>query len=202
VAVSDGAVWIQELLDWHCPHSVRVLDFPHAAGYLAAAAQASFGPGTAATSEWFTTQRHELRHGAPGQVLAELPPSPERDTAACYLTSGRPMVAYAAFAAAGLPIGSGCVESANKVVIEARLKGAGMHWTRTAGTERPSAVRPARSRRGSTVRAPFGRRRSLMGNRPPVTPGSIFRLVCHGPRPAVLPKTDAHPHALGCVWWR
>jgi hypothetical protein len=39
-------------------------------------------------------------------------------------------VQYAAFQAAGYPIGSGSTESANKVVVEARLKGSGMHWTR------------------------------------------------------------------------
>jgi hypothetical protein len=32
--------------------------------------------------------------------------------------------------AQGYPIGSGGVESANKVVVEARLKGSGMHWAR------------------------------------------------------------------------
>ena len=31
----------------------------------------------------------------------------------------------------GWPIGSGMAESANKSVVEARLKGAGMHWQRT-----------------------------------------------------------------------
>ncbi|MCA1598176.1 MAG: ISKra4 family transposase, partial [Chloroflexi bacterium] len=35
---------------------------------------------------------------------------------------------YARFRAAGWPIGSGSGESANKLVVEARLKGAGMHW--------------------------------------------------------------------------
>ena len=30
----------------------------------------------------------------------------------------------------GYPIGSGAVESANKLVVEARLKGSGMHWAR------------------------------------------------------------------------
>jgi hypothetical protein len=30
----------------------------------------------------------------------------------------------------GWPIGSGVVESGNKLVVEARLKGAGMHWSR------------------------------------------------------------------------
>ncbi len=37
---------------------------------------------------------------------------------------------YPRFQAAGWPIGSGMVESGNKVVVEARLKGAGMHWAR------------------------------------------------------------------------
>src|SRR6266478_5336264 len=39
-------------------------------------------------------------------------------------------VQYAAFQSAGYPIGSGSTESANKVVVEARLKGSGMHWAR------------------------------------------------------------------------
>lgn len=133
VAVTDGAVWIQEVLDLQCPHAVRVLDFPHAAGYLATVAQAAFGPGTAETSAWFATQRHALRHGDPDTVLAALdalPPGPERDTARGYLTARRAMLAYPAWDAAGSPVGSGCVERANKLVVEARLKGAGMHWTR------------------------------------------------------------------------
>ena len=37
---------------------------------------------------------------------------------------------YPAFQARGWPIGSGVVESANKLVEEARLKGGGMHWAR------------------------------------------------------------------------
>src|SRR4029434_215935 len=39
---------------------------------------------------------------------------------------------YGVFQAEGWPIGSGMVESANKVVVEARLKGAGMHWSRAS----------------------------------------------------------------------
>ena len=47
-----------------------------------------------------------------------------------YLAARREHTRYRAFAAAGYPLGSGCVESANKLVVEARLKGAGMHWAR------------------------------------------------------------------------
>lgn len=35
---------------------------------------------------------------------------------------------YPQFQAQGWPIGSGIVESGNKLVVEARLKGSGMHW--------------------------------------------------------------------------
>jgi hypothetical protein len=45
-----------------------------------------------------------------------------------YLEPRREQMRYAAFRAQGLPIGSGIVESANKVVVEARLKGAGRRW--------------------------------------------------------------------------
>jgi hypothetical protein len=38
---------------------------------------------------------------------------------------------YPAFQAAGWPIGDGAVESGNKLVVEARLKGSGMHWARS-----------------------------------------------------------------------
>jgi hypothetical protein len=38
---------------------------------------------------------------------------------------------YPHFQQQGWPIGSGMVESGNKLVVEARLKGAGMHWHRT-----------------------------------------------------------------------
>lgn len=46
VAVSDGAGWIQELLDEQCPDAVRILDFPHAVGHLNQAAQGAFGAGS------------------------------------------------------------------------------------------------------------------------------------------------------------
>lgn len=131
VTVNDGAEWIQGFLDLHCPQAQRVLDFAHAAGYLATAANAVFGEGTAAAQTWFATQRHELRQGDPDIVLAALaalPPSAERDQATGYLMARRHQIAYRDFAARGWPRGSGCVESAPKGIVQARLKGPGMRW--------------------------------------------------------------------------
>jgi len=45
-----------------------------------------------------------------------------------YLEKRKAQLQYPQFQEQGWPIGSGIVESANKLVVEARLKGSGMHW--------------------------------------------------------------------------
>ena len=141
-AVVDGAEWLQKFVDWRVPQAVRILDFPHAAEHVILAAQATFGPGTGEASEWLGKWLHELKHGNPDRVLAALRALPTeraidpaagaktRDEVVAYLEKRRAQIAYADFLAAGYPIGSGMVESANKLVVEARLKGSGMHWAR------------------------------------------------------------------------
>lgn len=142
VGVMDGSDWLQGFLDYHCPEAVRILDFPHAVEHLTTAAQASLGAGTAALTEWLARQSHILKHDGPGPVLAALAALPveaaadpraaieRRDETVAYLTKRLPQIQYPAFRAARYPIGSGSVESANKLVVEARLKGSGMRWAR------------------------------------------------------------------------
>ncbi len=145
--VVDGADWEQKFIDLHRPDAKRILDWGHAAEYVAKAGQAGFGAGTGVVSEWLGVQLHELKHGDPQKVLSELRRLLDRPEAQGesslssevkevvrssleYLEKRQEQIRYAAFIAAGYPIGSGAVESANKLVVEARLKGAGMHWTR------------------------------------------------------------------------
>jgi hypothetical protein len=142
LGVVDGADWEQVFLDLARADAVRILDWAHASGYVAAAARAVFGAGTAQSAEWLRAQLHELKHGDPGKVLAKLRGLAQDlalqggealevvRTGLEYLDKRRAMIGYADFIAAGYPIGSGIVESANKLVVEARLKGSGMHWDR------------------------------------------------------------------------
>ncbi len=133
-AVSDGAEWIQGFVDLHCPQAVRILDFAHAAEHVALIGQA-VAPDEAS---WLAPRLHRLKHQGPEPVLAELhqrvaglaEPPPEVPEALTYLDKRVALMQYPTFAAAGWPLGSGSVESANKLVVEARLKGAGMHWAR------------------------------------------------------------------------
>lgn len=143
VAVNDGAEWIQGVIDLHCPQAQRILDFAHAAGYLAMAANDAYGEGSAAAQAWFATQRRTLRTGDPEVVLTALealPAGEGRDRAWQYLTTRRSQIAYRDFVARGWPIGSGCVESAHKGIVQARLKQRGMRWSR-AGAEGMLALR-------------------------------------------------------------
>ena len=143
-AVQDGAEWEQGLVDVLRPDAVRILDFPHAIEHLTAAAEPVLGKATPELKDWRDQQAHTLKHAADGarQVLAALAKLPvhhaidptaateARDRTVTYFTKRLAQVQYAAFQAAGYPIGSGSTESANKVVVEARLKGSGMHWAR------------------------------------------------------------------------
>ncbi|MBF6592253.1 MAG: ISKra4 family transposase [Ktedonobacterales bacterium] len=140
VGVMDGSAWLQGFLDYHRPDAVRILDFPHAVQQISAVGQAVWGAGSAAATAWLDRQCQTLKHGDPDDVLAALRAVPvdaavapaaavaTRDATLGYLVSRRAQIAYADFQAAGYPIGSGIVESANKLVVEARLKGSGMHW--------------------------------------------------------------------------
>jgi hypothetical protein len=139
LGIVDGADWEQGFLDDHRKDAVRILDWGHAAEHLALAGQTLFGVGTDQVSTWLGTWLHELRHGDPAKVLAELGEQiaafrgagearAEAQGHLAYLAARRDQVRYAAFEALGYPVGSGMVESGNKLVVEARLKGAGMHW--------------------------------------------------------------------------
>jgi len=148
VAVTDGALWLQEFIAYHRPDAVRVLDWCHAVGYLGQVATACFGATTDAATRWLAVQTKELLEGDPAVVLAklqgwidELTPQAANvattaatlavlTTAFQYLQPRCAALQYATFRALGYPVGSGTVESANKLVVEARLKGAGMHWAR------------------------------------------------------------------------
>jgi len=136
-AVMDGADWQQGFVDYHRPDAVRILDFPHAAQRITGVGQVLFGEGTATCHEWIEPRLHQLKHDGPEPILTELhnlqlqhPQSKLIQENLAYLEKRVMQMQYPRFQEQGWPIGSGCVESANKLVVEARLKGAGMHWQR------------------------------------------------------------------------
>jgi hypothetical protein len=137
--VSDGAEWIQGFIDFHAPSATRILDFPHAAQRICQIGEAVLGADHASLRAWQTRQLHALKHHGATGVLDHLRSFAGPQLALpvvaenlAYLEKRVAQMDYPTFQSAGWPIGSGIVESANKVVVEARLKGAGMHWSRAS----------------------------------------------------------------------
>ena len=133
--VVDGAEWIQGFIDLHAPEAVRILDFAHAAEYVTAMGQTLGPDGPLLSGAALTQALHDLKQVGPDAVLARLRQLVEQQAEAgelpkllAYLEKRAGQMQYAHFRTAGWPIGSGSGESANKLVVEARLKGAGMHW--------------------------------------------------------------------------
>ncbi len=135
-AVQDGAEWLQGLTDYHRADAVRMLDFAHAAEYINAIGQAVQAAGGRLPVRWLEGVLHRLKHQGPARVLRHLAwlaaryPSSLIQEKLSYLQKREAHMQYPIYQEAGWPIGSGSVESANKLVVEARLKGAGMRWHR------------------------------------------------------------------------
>jgi len=134
-AVVDGASWCQSFVDLHAPEAVRILDFAHAAEYLTAIAQTTGVDGPLLSPAQLVELRHALKHTGPAAVLPSLralvatqPANADLASQLAYLETREAQLQYPQFVVNGWPIGSGIVESANKLVVEDRLKGAGMHW--------------------------------------------------------------------------
>lgn len=138
VTVNDGAKWIQNLVDYHCPDAVRITDFRHAQSYLALAGKAVLGEGSDRFYRWYASASERLLTQPPSQTLARLrllarSTSDEAAKAVVeqayrYFDKRKTMVDYPHFRKQPWPIGSGAVESAHKQVVQCRLKQAGMRW--------------------------------------------------------------------------
>jgi hypothetical protein len=134
-AVVDGAQWCQTFIDLHAPEATRILDFAHAASYVDAIGQTIGAQGPLLSESERSSLCQALKHSGPGTVLERLRSTVEEASAAgetltqlAYLEKRVEQLDYPRFQAEQWPIGSGCVESANKLVVEERLKGPGMHW--------------------------------------------------------------------------
>lgn len=135
---SDGAPWCQRFPERHCPDAVRSLDFWHAAEYVHAFSKVLW-PGQEGNQQWWAGEMlHDLKHHGPWRLLRSLAGwealggRRKLGQAAAatldYFAARSELLDYPGLRAAGWPLGTGAVESANKLVVEERLKGPGMHW--------------------------------------------------------------------------
>lgn len=148
--VGDGAEWITTQFDEQFGRQGGyLLDFWHVSEYLGAAAQV-IAPRR--TEAWRRRQQGRLLANKVSAVLRALTPHLEPAGAVAapgraahrYLSGRRDQLDYAGARAAGLPIGSGEIESGHRHVIQQRLKRAGSWW-REPNAEAMLGLRVARA---------------------------------------------------------
>lgn len=144
LVVADGARWIWKrvasLLRSLKVASAKIhqaVDFYHALQHLRSAADLAKCFNAKQKKKWLKTQSKRLLAGETQKVVAELEalaakqPSKKMTTELGYFVRHareRKRMEYATLKQAGLPRGSGAIESAVRRVINLRLKGAGIFW--------------------------------------------------------------------------
>lgn len=148
--VGDGAGWIvRQVKERFGEQGSYLIDFYHVSEYLAKAGEAI----SRAPQRWRSKQQERLKANRVGKVITELTAHQEEGegevgpVSAClrYLSNRLANLDYKGAIEAGLPIGSGEIESGNRSVIQARLKRSGSWWKE----ENAENMLALRSRRAS-----------------------------------------------------
>lgn len=153
--VGDGASWITNQMDLKFGSQARFLvDFYHLCEYLSAAADVAAGQNKEA---WMQERKNWLKDNRWPDVLETLRPFLEPESVpdteapvrAChrYISNRTDFLDYKGALAAGLPIGSGEIESAHRHVIQIRIKIAGAWW-KLENLSKMLALRVLRANRG------------------------------------------------------
>ena len=140
ITVNDGATWIENFNSYHIPQAISILDFTHALNHIADAGKLVLGEANPQFSAWLQEMASQLKHKPPAETLNTLALlkkqlTDEEKIAAFemeyrYLETRLKQIDYPHFRAQQYPIGSGSVESGHKVVVQSRMKQAGMRWAK------------------------------------------------------------------------
>lgn len=148
VVIGDGAEWIDQTAQLLFPGAMRILDYYHASERVWAVAAARWGEASVEGRRWAEGNLQRLKTGEVGQVIASIKRVRMKTeegraiaiAAIKYMRGRVNQMQYGEYREAGLPIGSGAVESSCKQVVTARCKQAGMRWSE-AGVDAILALR-------------------------------------------------------------
>lgn len=169
-----------------------VLDIMHVVGYLWSAANALFGEQSQAGKHWVQQKLTAILRGRVGDVIGGLRQiltkqrlrKSVRETLAKVITffhHHRRWMQYDAYLAAGLPVGTGVVESACGSVVKHRMEGEGKRWS-LEGAEAILTLRSLKKSHDNDLRD-YWRFRArqmrgrLYGHKPKYRPASRLRRV-------------------------
>jgi hypothetical protein len=140
IFLSDGAAWLSKLKDEFFPKAIKILDWYHAVEHLWTTARALFGENDdVKCRSWVSPLEGLLWEGKVDNVIRlidkEIFSRKQNQKPLIelrgYYNSNREGMKYNEYRKNGWFIGSGPIESANKYIVNQRLKQSGMKWIRT-----------------------------------------------------------------------
>ncbi len=132
--LGDGAAWVWNTLVDCFPDGKQVLDYYHCSEHIHKVAEAHYGTDSRAI-QWYEATISRLAGNQVDSVIwglqrlqGDAAAQEEIDKLITYLGNQKERLDYDACREAGVPIGSGGIESANKFISHIRLKRSGAWW--------------------------------------------------------------------------
>ncbi|GHT08135.1 hypothetical protein AGMMS49525_17330 [Bacteroidia bacterium] len=142
VFICDGAPWIWNWVNDHYLRNTQILDYFHAKEHLCEFAECCFAD-MQEKQKWVSQQEDILLKDGVKEVINNILQLPvttdaqqkKQKTLVKYYQTNLKRMRYGTFRKRGLLIGSGPIESANRTVIQHRLKLSGQRWTLTGAQQ-------------------------------------------------------------------
>ena len=132
VIISDGATWIRHMVEELFPDAQQILDYYHLCENVNTFAKCLFKMDESKYKPWAKDICGKLKKGGFRHVLNELYAVPVPNNCPVnlfgYITNNINNINYSEYEKKGYFIGSGAIESGNKIILQDRLKRAGMRW--------------------------------------------------------------------------
>jgi hypothetical protein len=134
VILSDGATWIRNMVEEMFPDAQQILDFFHLSENVHTYAKHIFPFDDNNAKAWAKNACDQLKAGKHKEIIDMLRSTKNSLSESApvnligYITNNRRNIDYPNYIKKGYFIGSGAIESGNKIVLQDRLKRAGMRW--------------------------------------------------------------------------
>ena len=133
VIIADGAAWIRNMCSELFPEATQILDLYHLKENIYAYAKHKFSHNENEYVAWSEEFIAQIEKGQAKEALKLLPTDENLPAGVpnlrTYIANNLDKINYPDYKEKGYFVGSGAIESANKVLVQTRLKQAGMRWS-------------------------------------------------------------------------
>ena len=134
ILIADGATWIRNIREELFPDALQILDYYHLCENIHTFSKYLHNMDEAKYKPWADDVCKAMKKSLAKSVLKELLPWKDKRPGNCpvnlygYIENNLDSIDYAKYIKSGYFIGSGAVESGNKIILQRRLKQSGMRW--------------------------------------------------------------------------